>query len=72
MKIEINGPEIRICAKNSKRSLRIYCRESDGAEIISFEISDGAICRGGHLPDVEFTKRDTLLRHLGSNIEKVQ
>ena len=41
MKIEIDGNEIRIRAKNSSRSLRIHCREDEGKEIISFEISEG-------------------------------
>ena len=54
------------------RSLRIQFYECEGAEIISFEVSDGTICTGGHIPDVEFTSRDTILRHIGDRIEKVQ
>lgn len=69
MKIEIDGNNIRLRA--NERSLRIHWRECDGVEIISFEICDDKFCRSGNLPDVEISKRETLLRHTGNRIEQV-
>ena len=70
MKLEINDNTIRIRAHG--RSLIIHCREEKGVEIISFEISDGHISRGGPLPDVELSERDCMLRHLGNRLEQIK
>lgn len=69
MEIRIEGNVIRLRANG--RSLIIHHRETDGVDIFSFEISDGTINRGGLLPDVEFSKREALLRHCGNRIEQV-
>ena len=69
MKIEIEGNNIRLRANG--RSLLIHCREQEGVEIISFEICDDKFCRGGMLPDVELSKRECVLRHIGNRIEQV-
>ena len=70
MKIEIKGNSAKFVAANG-RSLRLHWRESEGIEIISFEISDGRFATSGKLPDVEMSKRETILRHIGNRIERV-
>lgn len=70
MKLEIENNNIRMTANG--RSLIIHHREEDGVEIISFQISDGQFAGSGKLPDVEFSKRDALLRHIGNRIEQVR
>lgn len=71
MKLEIEGSKLRLSGKTG-RSLIVYWREEDGVEIVSFSISDGRIEGSGHLPTVEFSKRDALLRHIGNRIEQLR
>jgi hypothetical protein len=69
MNVEIHDNTLRIKAHD--RCLVIHCRERDGVHIISFELGDGRILRSGPLPDVEMSKRDTLLRHRGNRLEQI-
>ena len=71
MKIKIDGNSIRIISKN-KQTLRLYTSESGDTDIISFEICKEGFCTGGYLPDIEFSKRDTFLRHIGNRLEHIK
>ena len=71
MKIEIQDHKIRLTSAHG-RSLIIYMSAIDGTEIISFSISDGRIEAGGNLPAVEFSSRETILRHIGNRIEQIR
>ena len=71
IEIEPKSREVRLRGKG-KRSLLIHFYERDGVEIISFELCDNGIRRGGRLPDIEFTDRDTLLRHIGNRLEQIK
>ena len=71
MKLTIENNEVRVTSRNGQ-SLRVHMREDGDTDIVSFEVCKGGLCGGGGLPDVEFGKRDTLLRHLGNRIEKIR
>lgn len=61
---------MRLEANN--RALIIHWHEYDGVCVIRFDVVENGIRKGGHLPDVEMSRREILLRHIGNRIEQIR